>query len=371
MTGAERKKRIVRAGLLGIAANLLLSGFKLAVGLLSNSVAIVLDAVNNTGDMLSSAVTVAGAKMAGRPADKEHPLGHGRLEYLSAVIVSAVILYAGIAALIEAVRRIINPVTPDYSVAALAVVGAAVAVKLVLWRFFRREGERLHSDSLSNAGRDALLDVVISASTLLAAVVSLVFHVFIEAWIGLLIAGVIIRSGVGMFRATVSKILGERVESTLAQSIKQTICETEGVAGAYDLILNSYGPDQWLGSVNIEVPDTWTADRIDVVTRQIARRVAEKNHVILSAIGIYSQNSTNDEASRMRTRITEIVMSQPYVLQIHGIYCDLEEKTVRFDIVTDFQASDPKEVEQNVLRKLQEQYPDFTILIHRDADYSD
>lgn len=371
MTGKEREKGIVKAGILGIAANLLLAAFKLVAGLLASSIAVILDAVNNISDVLSSLVTVAGIRMAGRPADKEHPWGHGRMEYLSAEIVSVAILYAGITSLVEAVGRVIHPVDPAYSPLTFIVVGTAVAVKLLLGRYVTKEGARFDSDSLKNAGKDALWDAVISAATLVGAVIFLCFGLNLEAWLGILISLFIIKAGVDMFRQTVSKILGERVDSDLSRAIKETVCRTEGIIGAYDLVLNSYGPGRWIGSVNVEVPDVWTADKIDTLSREISRRVAAEHGVILASIGIYSRNSTDDEAKEMRSRITEAVMSEPYVLQLHGFYFDLENKQILFDLVVDFLAPDQNGVSQTVLKKVQDMYPDFTIRIRHDLDFSD
>lgn len=367
----SREKQIIRTSLVGILANLALAGFKAAVGLLAHSIAIVLDAVNNLSDALSSVITVIGARLAGKPADKEHPYGHGRYEYISAAVISALVLYAGITALVESVRQILRPEEPSYTLPTLLVVGAAVAAKLLLGRYVKRRGQQLRSDSLVNAGRDALMDAVISASTLAAAVIYLSTGLSLEAWLGVIISLVIIRAGIGMFRDTGSKILGERVDSELALAVKETICRTEGVEGAYDLILNSYGPDRWLGSVHIEVPDYWTADRIDTVSREITQRVAEENHVLLTAIGVYSRNSGNDQALQMRTRVTEAMTALPYVLQLHGFYCDPDSRTLRFDLVIDFLAPDGRAVYREALRKVQEMYPDYQVTIQADSDFSD
>ncbi len=142
MPGAERERIIFRTGLTGILANLLLSAFKAAVGLLSHSIAVVLDAVNNLSDALSSVITIVGTKLAGRRPDREHPLGHGRIEYLSAMIVSGLVLYAGIASLVESVKKIIRPEKPDYSVLSLVIIASAVLVKIALGRYVSAQGKK-------------------------------------------------------------------------------------------------------------------------------------------------------------------------------------------------------------------------------------
>ena len=230
----QREKQIIRVSIIGIIANIFLAGFKFAVGFLANSVAIMVDALNNASDVLSSVITIIGTKLAGRPADKSHPYGHGRAEYLTAAVISGIVLYAGITAFIESVKKILEPVEPEYTAATLAVVAAGVAVKVILGRYVKGRGLELSSDSLKDSGEDALMDSAISSTTLIGALAFLGLGWNLEAWLGAFISIVIIKAGIDMFRETTSKILGERAESELTKSIKETICETEGVYGAYD-----------------------------------------------------------------------------------------------------------------------------------------
>ena len=366
----SREKQIINVSIIGIIANIILAGFKFTVGFISSSIAIMVDALNNASDVLSSVVTIIGTKLAGRPADKDHPYGHGRIEYLSAAVISAIILYAGITALIESAKKIINPVEPDHNALTLAVVAAGVIVKIVLGRYVKSRGVELSSDSLVGSGQDALMDSAVSSTTLIGALIFLGFGINLEAWLGAFISLMIIKAGLNMFMETTSKILGERAESELTKSIKETICETEGIFGAYDLILTNYGPDSLMGSVHIEVPDTWTAEKIDVASREITHRVYEKYHIALSAIGIYS-HSTSSKVIAIQNRIKETVMSQDYILQVHGFYCDIEKKIIRFDVVIDFAAPDSKDVHRKVIESIQKLYPDYDVTVQFDLDYSD
>ena len=160
---------IVRTSLIGVAVNLALAAIKAAVGLAAHSVAVVLDAVNNLSDALSSVITILGTRLSGRMPDKKHPLGYGRVEYLTATVVAALVLYAGLAALVESVKRILAPQTAEYTAVSLALMGLAVAAKLVLGRYVKRQGEAADSDSLRASGADALSDAVLSASVLACA----------------------------------------------------------------------------------------------------------------------------------------------------------------------------------------------------------
>ena len=368
---SARSRTIVRTSIIGIAANLLLAGFKAAVGLLSNSIAIVLDAVNNLSDALSSVITIIGTKLAGKAPDRKHPLGHGRIEYLSAAIISMLVLYAGLTSLIESVKKILHPETPDYSTAALIIVAAAVVVKIALGLYVKRVGKAVNSESLEDSGADALNDSIISASTLAAAAIYLATHISLEAYLGVIISGVIIKAGVDMLRSTISKLLGERVEGELTREIKKTIQSMPDVSGAYDLILHSYGPEKLMGSVHIEIPDTMTADEIDRLERSIQGAVYEKYGVALTGIGIYSVNTKDDRAAQVRSEVMHIIASHDYILQVHGFYLDEEKKTISFDVIIDFAAPDRAAIFRDIVSKVQERFPEYTILPTMDIDISD
>ena len=368
---STRDKTIIRTSIIGILANVFLAAFKAVVGLTANSIAIVMDAVNNLSDAASSVITIVGTKLAGKEADRKHPFGYGRIEYLSAMIISMLVLYAGATAFVESVKKIIHPDTPDYSAAALVVVAVAVVVKIVLGRYVKRVGERVNSDSLINSGEDATLDSVISASTLAAAAVYLLFHISLEAWLGAGIALVILRSGFGMLRDTMSKILGERADAKLVLDIKKTIRSFPEISGAYDLILHNYGPDSYNGSVHIEVPDTLSADELDRLTRKVYADVYHKHDVSLTGIGVYAFNTKDPEAAAIRERIAQIVTAIPYVLQMHGFFMDKEEKTLRFDVVVSFDAGDRRRVCREVCENVQKEFPDYTLQVAMDMDFSE
>ena len=367
----SREKTIVRTSIIGIVANLFLAGFKAFIGFVSNSIAIMLDAVNNISDAASSLITIVGAKLAAREPDKEHPFGYGRIEYMSAIVISVLVFYAGMTSLVESVKQILQPETPDYSTLSLVIVAVAVVVKILLGRYVKAVGEKVNSDALINSGEDAKLDSVISASTLVAAGIFLWFGVSLEAWLGAVISLVIIKAGIDMLRETISKILGERNDLELAKNIKQTIVGFPDVRGAYDLVLNNYGPDAWHGSVHIEVPDTYGANQLDKLLREIMLEVMQKHNVILTAIGVYSFNTKDEEISRVERKVREIVFSHPHVRQIHGFYLTKETKNIRFDLVISFAAGDRKAAFQDVIKDVQQEFPDYELQVIMDTDYGE
>ena len=365
----SREKIIVRTSIIGILVNVLLAAFKAAIGLITHSIAVTLDAVNNLSDALSSVITIVGTKLAGKLPDKKHPLGYGRIEYLSAMIVSALVLYAGITSLVESIKSILSPEKPDYSVVSLIIVGSAVVAKLLLGTYVKRIGKRVNSASLEASGSDAMFDSIISASVLLCALIYIAFGLSLEAYAGVVISLVIIRSGVEMLRDTLDDILGRRYDPEELQAIKNTIAEDPDVCGVYDLILHAYGPDRNVGSVHVEVRDEMTATDIDKMERRISKNVYEKHRLPLTSISIYAMNTSTEETKAIRNKVNEIVMGFDGVLQTHGFRADPEERTITMDIILDFDVKDRKTVFENIRAALQKAFPDYTLQLTLDIDF--
>lgn len=367
----NRQKIIVRTSVIGILANVFLAGFKAAVGLLANSISVVLDAVNNLSDALSSVITIIGAKLSVKPADKKHPLGYGRIEYLSSVIIAVIVLYAGISAAVESVKKIITPEQPDYSAVSLIIIAVAVIVKIGLGTYVSRTGKKVSSDSLVASGKDALMDSIISGSVLLAAVIYLIWGVSLEAYLGVIISLFIIKSGFEILRETISRILGERIDSELSKEIKRELCTYEGVSGAYDLILHSYGPDKLVGSVHIEVPDTMNAVALDVLERRITTDIYQKFGVALMGISVYAVNLSDPETDQLFHQVEEEVLSHEHVLQIHGFTLDKTTSTAVFDLVISFDLKDRKALYDTIVAELHEKHPGYKFYVALDSDISD
>ena len=365
----SRDAVIIRTSVLGIAANVLLSVFKAAVGLFAHSIAMTLDAVNNLSDAISSVVTIAGTKLAGRKPDKKHPLGHGRIEYLGTMIVAAIVLYAGITALVESIKKIMNPEEVNHTWVTLAVLAAAIAVKLILGSYYKRVGKAVNSGSLIASGTDALYDAILSVSVLASTLIYMWTGVMLEAYVGVLISAFILKAGVEMMRETVNELLGRRVDRDFLADIRRTVCADEDVRGAYDLILHSYGPERYIGSVHVEVDDTMTANEIDLMERRIMDSVYQKHGVLLAGIGIYAHNTTDDKVAALRSAVTRIVLSHEGVLQIHGFYADMTEKKISFDVILDFELADRQAAFEQIKKDVQSAYPGYTIRMTMDIDF--
>ena len=365
-----RDKIIVRTSTVGIVTNVLLAVFKAAVGLGSHSIAVVLDAVNNLSDALSSIITIVGTKLSGKLPDKKHPLGYGRIEYLSAMIVAGIVLYAGITSFVESVKKIIHPETPEYGTVSLVIIAVAVVVKIVLGKYVKAQGKKVNSGALVASGSDAMFDAVLSFSVLLSAIIFLVFKVSLEPYVGAVISCFIVKAGLEMMSETVSEILGQRPDRETTARIKKLLAEEQGVRGAYDLILYNYGPDKNLGSVHLELPDTMTVEEVDRLTRKLERRVYAETGVILVGVGVYSCNTKDTESVRIAEDVRGKVLSHEWALQVHGFHVDVPEKEMRLDVVMSFDIN-PKEGVEILRNEIGKTYPDYDLLIIPDVDVSD
>ena len=371
MNSKSRMKLIMRTSIIGIAVNAFLAVFKVIVGTLANSIAVVLDGVNNFADAGSSLITIIGTALAGKPADKKHPFGYGRIEYLTALIISGLVVYAGVTSLTEAISAIIHPEEPDYSMLSLIIIGVAVVVKLGLALFTQKMGKKANSDSLIASGKEAILDVTVSTATLAAAIIFKIWGVAIEAYIGAVISLIIIKSGIDLLGETLSKIIGEPAEIQMVVDVKKTIAGFEGVRGVYDLVMNNYGPELYMASVHIEIPDTFTAGEIDDLTRKITSEVLNRHGVILTAIGLYSANTKDEYICQMQKEIIEEALSHKYIKALHGFYVNEEDRRIHFDLVVSLDAKDRQAAYEEALEAVKDIYPEYTFITAMDMDYNE
>lgn len=365
----SRQQRILRTSFLGIAVNLSLAAAKALIGFWAGSIAIVLDAVNNLTDLLSSAVTILGVKLATRPADAKHPFGYGRIEYFTTIAIALLIFLTGVVSLSESFKKIIDPVPPEYSGWSVAVIVAAVFTKFFLGRHVKRVGEEVKSGALIASGTDAFFDAVISLGTLASIFVLWFFEYSLDGVVGLLIALVIIKAAYDLAATPVSELLGKRLSSQFSKEIKEDVLKFDGVEGVYDLIVHNYGPNLSLGQLHIEVLDTMTADEIHHLTQHIQKSLSEK-YGIYTTIGIYAVNTKDPAVAAVEHRIRDIAASLPGILQTHAHHIDLDEHFISFDFVVDYCIADPRELHRQLLERLHAAFPDFDITANIDREYA-
>ena len=365
----ERENTIVRTSIIGILANLLLVAGKAITGIATNSIAIILDAVNNLSDALSSLITILGVKLAAKHPDRKHPFGYGRVEYLSSLAVAALILYAGIESLTASLDKIIHPVTPAYTNVSLFILAMAVAVKLGLSFYVKKMGIMTNSSTLVASGADAFNDAIISLSVFISALLYMATDLSVEAYVGFVIAILILKSAFEMMRDTLDDILGKSADKKTVHELKAAIRNVDPrIQGAYDLMLHNYGPGHYVGSVHIAIPDTMTANEIDALIRKVNADIYGQYGISLTGIGIYSINSESDLVTDMFQKIRNIVMGHDGVIQMHGFYVDTKQKTCSLDIVIAWDEDDREALFNHITNDIETAYPDYAFTVNMDIE---
>lgn len=365
-----REKKIIQTSIIGIAGNVLLVAAKAIIGFIANSISIITDAINNLTDALSSLVTIIGTKLSGRKPDKKHPYGHGRIEYLTSLVIGVIVLVAGGMAIYESIMTLINGAEVSYDYVSIIVIAIAIAIKVGLGLYFRIVGKKVNSEPLKASGIDALWDAALSVATIIGIITSLVWKVNIEGYIGILIGLFIIKSAIGIIRDGASLIIGERADQETVNTIKKIVCSFKEVQGAYDLIINNYGTGKAIASVHVEVDDDLTARDIHHITRSITEKVYQETGTILT-VGIYAKNEGNDEVKQIKKFITNKIKGNEDIKQLHGFYVDEEKMLITFDLVFEFTCKNPQEVINELTTALKEKFPQYNYYIVQDTDFAD
>lgn len=266
----------ILSGFVGIAVNVILFLAKFLVGTMTNSIAITADAVNNLSDAGSCAVTVFGFKMASKPADADHPFGHGRIEYITAMVVSFIVLFMGFELATQSVDKIRNPEDVTFSLVGAIIIGVSIFGKLWLALFNRKLGKKINSPAMTAVVADSLSDIAATSVTLIALVLSKFFpSLHLDGWLGIIVAGFVLKAGFGIFKDTLNSLIGKPPTKETVEKIEAKILSYENVSGIHDLILHNYGPDKFFGSVHVEMPSDIDVmishDIIDNIERDIFR----------------------------------------------------------------------------------------------------
>lgn len=368
----NREKKIIQTSIIGVIGNVLLVAAKAFIGLLANSISIITDAVNNLSDALSSIITIIGTKLSTKKPDKKHPFGHGRVEYLTSLIIGVLILVAGGTAIYESIMILVNKSMPEHSVVSIIIISIAIAVKIGLSLYFRLVGNKVNSEPLKASGKDALFDALLSVATLIGIIVSMLTNLpfNVEGIIGIVIGLFIIRSAIEILRDGISLIIGERASQDYVNTIKRLVVSFPEVQGVYDLIINNYGTNKSIASVHIEIDDNLTARDIHHLTRNIAEKVYAETGAILT-VGIYAKNEGDEQIKSIKKFIQDNIKDNKQIKQLHGFYVDEDRKLITFDLVFEFECEKPQEIIADLTSKLKEKYPEYNFYIVQDTDFTD
>ncbi|MBP3441385.1 MAG: cation transporter [Clostridia bacterium] len=280
---AVRGRYGILSGCVGIAVNVILFAAKFIVGVITNSISITADAVNNLSDAGSCAVTVFGFKMAGKPADDEHPFGHGRIEYITAMVVSFIVLFMGFELATQSIDKIRNPEDVKFSLVGAIIIGVSIFGKLWLALFNRKLGKKINSPAMTAVVADSLSDIAATSVTLIALVLSYFYPNFhIDGWLGIIVAGFVLKAGYGIFKETLNSLIGEPPTKEMVEKLEQKILSYDKVTGIHDLILHNYGPDKFFGSVHVEMPSDYDVLYSHDIIDNIERDVLSEFGILLS-----------------------------------------------------------------------------------------
>ena len=365
-----REKAITRTSVVGIITNVFLAAFKAGAGLLAGSISIVLDAVNNLTDALSSVITILGIKLAKRKPNDKYPYGYSRIEYFSTILIALIVFMAGAASLVESVKKIVDPTLPTYSVVTIVIIVTSVVTKLVLGAYVKGQGEKYASDALVASGSDASFDAIISASTLIGAAVAYFAKFSVDGILGAIISLFIVKAGTEMMLDSLGHVIGKRPDSAITGEIKSVVNAIPGVLGTYDLILHNYGPDSAIGSLHIEVNGDLTATQLHKLTQKVQMAVIEKFHIFVT-VGIYAVEQEDQEIVAMREKIGQISKSHEGVVNSHGVFIDKETKRMSFDVTMDFSVADKTSLSGQIKKEVEEAYPGYDVSINCDTNYTD
>lgn len=373
MSANNREKEIIKTSIIGIIGNFFLVSFKAFVGIVAGSVSIIMDAVNNFTDALSSIITIIGTKISGKKPDKKHPYGYGRIEYLTSTIIGALILFAGGMAIYESIKSIIEYFSggtlPSFEIYSIIIIAGAIVVKVLIGLFFRYKGNKIDSDALKASGLDALFDSLLSLATLAGMFIAKYLNLYVEGYLGIIIGLFIVRSGIEVLKESLSLMIGNRFEKDFIVEIKNDIMAISGVLGCYDLILNSYGPNKNIGSVHIGISDDLKAKDIQAIERNITYLMYSKYNTIMT-VGIYAENFSDEFTKNIYSKVLDIIRKYPNILQIHGFYIDNETKIINYDLVISFDEEKPLELICKIKEETEKINEEYKVIINYDQDFS-
>jgi cation diffusion facilitator family transporter len=331
----NRLSRIKRTSLLGVGVNVAIAALKIVVGLLASSVAIVSEGMNNAADALTSALTLIGVKLSEKHPDAKHPFGYGRLEYLAALIIAVIILVTGVEMLIESVKGVFHPVNLSISYLSLAVVAGTAVIKFALGVYTIAMGRKAKSKALEAVGLECRNDAFVSAVTIGSCVVFLIWGVSVDAYVAILLSGLIVKTGIGVLRSTVSDLLGRAGDAELAERLYRRIRATEGVINAADMMLHNYGPEAWSGSVNVEIDHRKSVAEVYAILHDLQLRIMHEDKVTM-VFGVYAVDNDSEASVKIRQTVAEFVRAHEHVISFHAVYIDPATNKIYCDLVVDY-----------------------------------
>ena len=351
-----------------ILANFFIASIKVVVGLLSSSIAIISEGVNNASDVLTSLLTLIGTRLAGKHPDEKHPFGYGRIEYLTSLVIAVLILIAGAEMLLGSAKRIFEPAELSISYIDLAIVAVSAVVKFFLGNYAVKMGKKADSGALEAVGLENRNDAFVSTVTIASALIFVLFHISLDAWAGLFTSAMILKAGIVVLSRTVSELLGRPGEKELAQRLYRKIRATDGVLNAADMMLHNYGPDAWSGSVNLEIDHKKTVGEIYQFLHALQLRIMHEDHVTM-VFGVYAVDGDDPQSGQLRRNIGQFIKEQPHVKSFHAVYTEPESRKIYCDFVVDYKLMDWEPIKEEFLAYMDQLYPGHEVVLTIETEY--
>ena len=311
-----RNAYVYLASIVGILCNLILSIIKISVGFISGSVSITADGFNNLSDMASSIITMVGIKLANRPADKEHPFGHGRMEYLSALVVAFMVMLVGVQFVKTSFERILNPVAVSFEIIPFILLLISLLIKLWLSRFNKFMGLKINSTALKAASVDALGDVFTSSCVLISFLAAKFTTLPIDGYVGLIVSAAILYAGYSLIKDTISPLLGEAPDEELVKKIKQGVLSYDNIIGVHDLIIHNYGVGKCMASIHAEIPSNIDLVTIHEIIDSAEREISQKLNIYL-VIHMDPMCIHDDKINKVKGEVQEILLKYKTIKSMH------------------------------------------------------
>ena len=364
----SREGVISATSTLGIIVNILIAAVKVIIGALASSIAIISEGVNNATDALTSLITFVGSKLARKHPDSKHPFGYGRIEYLTSLVISVLILVTGIELLINSVKLIFQPAELSISMLSLAIVAGSAVIKFLLGTYTMKMGKKVESGALTALGMDSRNDSFISVVTIVSAIVFLVFHVSVDAYVGVFTSVLILKAGLQVLLDTISELIGRPGKNELAMSIYKEIVSTPGIIGAADMMLHNYGPDAYSGSVNIEIDHEKTVGEIYQFLHALQLRIMHEYNVTM-VFGIYAVDNDHEDVKAIRKYVSEFVGRHEHVKSFHAIYLEPGTDKIYCDLIVDYDLRDWDQLRADFENYMAVRYPGNEVVLTIETEF--
>lgn len=359
-------------GFVGIIINILLFAAKYIIGLALNSVAITADAFNNLSDVGSSVITIIGFKIADKPADKDHPFGHGRGEYIAGLIISFIVLLVGVEFVKSSYDKIINPAPIEFQLVPFIILLISIAAKLWLGSFNRRLGKEIKSGALNASSFDSFSDVIVTSTVAISLLVSKFTVLPIDGYIGMVVSAFILYAGYTLIKDTISPLLGEAPPPELVREIRSQVLSYKGIIGAHDLIVHSYGANKYMATIHAELPSNIPVLDAHEIIDKAENQISEKLDITL-IIHMDPVNVDDEEIQETRAEVDKILKEFPQIISYHDFRFvgTHSHKNILFDVVVDNSLSydNEKQFLELLSNRIKANHPDYEVIINLDRDY--